>query len=64
MKKNKFLVPLLILLVYFVIGTITTGCSEYTCPTYSNVYNIKSQQSNKMKKKMMANYYHTKKFRY
>lgn len=63
MKKRKFLVPLLLLLAYFVIGAITTGCSsQYTCPTYSNVYNIKNQSPKKQK--MMANYYHTKKFRY
>lgn len=62
MKKCNFLVPLLLLLTYFVIGAITTGCSQYTCPTYSNVYNVKNQSPKKQK--MMANYYHTKKFRY
>lgn len=62
MKKRKFLVPLLILIAYFIIGAITTGCSQYTCPTYSNVYNVKNQSHKKQK--MMANYYHIKKFRY
>lgn len=54
MKKRNFLVPLLILLAYFVIGTITIGCSEYTCPTYSNANNAKTQTA--LKSREIANY--------
>lgn len=42
MKK----ITLWAIIAYFIIGMITTGCSQYTCPTYSgadqgpNKYNV------------------------
>lgn len=62
MKKKNFLLPLLILLAYFIVGMITTGCSQYTCPTYSTNYKIK--HISPKKQKIIANYKNVSKIRY
>lgn len=53
MKKIK-LITLIYLLAYAIIGMVTTGCSQYTCPTYSNANNAKTQTA--LKSREIANY--------
>ena len=62
MKKKNFLLPLLILLAYFITGMLMTGCSQYTCPTYSTNYTVKHMSPKKQK--AMANYKNVNRIRY
>ena len=61
MKKIK-LFTLLALLAYAIVGMIMTGCSEYTCPTYSKKA-TKSKTEIAVRTKQMATFAGTQKLR-